>query len=731
MDVFDLFAKLSLDSSEYEQGLSDAENKGSNFGANLAGATKVGITAIAAVGTAAVATGASFVKGAGDVASYGDNIDKMSQKMGISAQAYQEWDAVMQHSGTTIEALKPSMKTLAQQAEKGSDAFQKLGISEEEVATMSQEDLFSAVISGLQGMEEGTERTAITAELLGRGATELGALLNTSAEETQAMKDRVHELGGVMSDDAVKASAAFQDQLQDMQTGFAGLKRGMMSDFLPSLTTVMGGLTEIFAGNYDEGLSKITDGINNVVKKLTDVMPQMLTVGVNIVKSLAKAIIDNLPTIMPTLVSLVMDIGNMIIENLPLLIETGLEIILQIATGIAEALPELIPTIVDIIIEVVGTIIDNVDLFIDAAIQLVLGLIQGIVQALPILIAKLPELIQKVIDAIVNNIPVILQAIVQINMAILQAIIENLPLLIKATIQIIGQIASALVTNAPQILKAILDTFGEILSQFGTFGGEILDNVGQSLADLAQSVWQGMKNMFDKFVEWLSQLPSEMAYWIGYAVGQFIDGIIHLPENLKEIFDAVIEKVLSFGKDFKDNAEQSAKDFFNNLVNGIKELPAKMVQFAKDLLNAVASLPEDFMNVGSNIVTGIWNGISAGWDWLVGKVKDLAGSLLQGAKDALGIESPSKEFAWVGKMVDEGFAKGINDNADLVTSAMDAITDVSDVVSDMDVTGASATAGAGTYIINVNQPVATPSEMADAIRLESQYGLILGGGLLA
>ena len=156
-----------------------------------------------------------------------------------------------------------------------------------------------------------------------------------------------------------------------------------------------------------------------------------------------------------------------------------------------------------------------------------------------------------------------------------------------------------------------------------------------------------------------------------------------------------------------------------------------MVQFAKDLLNAVASLPEDFMNVGSNIVTGIWNGISAGWDWLVGKVKDLAGSLLQGAKDALGIESPSKEFAWVGKMVDEGFAKGINDNADLVTSAMDAITDVSDVVNDMDVAGTGASAGAGTYIINVNQPVATPSEMADAIRLESQYGLILGGGLLA
>jgi hypothetical protein len=57
------------------------------------------------------------------VASYGDNIDKMSQKMGMSASAYQEWDAVMQHSGTSMETMKSSMKTLANAAETGNDAF--------------------------------------------------------------------------------------------------------------------------------------------------------------------------------------------------------------------------------------------------------------------------------------------------------------------------------------------------------------------------------------------------------------------------------------------------------------------------------------------------------------------------------------------------------------------------------------------------------------------------------
>ena len=64
--------------------------------------------------------------------------------------------------------------------------------------------------------------------------------------------------------------------------------------------------------------------------------------------------------------------------------------------------------------------------------------------------------------------------------------------------------------------------------------------------------------------------------------------------------------------------------------------------------------------VGSNIVSGIWNGISSGWDWLTGKVKSLAKSLLDGAKDALGIHSPSRLFRdLVGKMIPQGIGVGI------------------------------------------------------------------------
>ena len=510
MDLLSLVAKLSLDSSEYEKGLGDAESKGSTFGSGLKKAAAVGAAAVTAVGSAAIAAGTSLVKGTGDVAAYGDNIDKMSQKMGISAQAYQEWDAIMQHSGTSIDALKPSMKTLAMQAEKGSDAFQKLGISEEEVASLSQEDLFAKVITGLQGMEEGTERTYITSQLLGRGATELGALLNTSAEETQKMRDRVHELGGVMSDDAVKASAQFQDTLQDMSTGFDSLKRNMLSEFLPAITDVMDGLTDLFTGNYDEGIERISEGIGQVIDKLSEMLPKIMEVGKNILLTLGDAIIKNLPAIVPALADLVMGISQSIIDNLPMLVSTGLQIILQLANSISQALPTLIPTIVDVVLQIVNTLVDNVDLMVDAAIALITGLTVGIINSLPILIEKAPEIIIAIVDALV----------------------ENFPKIVEAAFDLIVTLATALIDNIPEIAKAILKINEEINAKFG----EVVQKALSWGADLVSNFASGIKSAFGKVKDAVSGLAGLVSKHIHFSepdVGPLSDFHTYAPDMMK------------------------------------------------------------------------------------------------------------------------------------------------------------------------------------------------------
>lgn len=297
LDVMSMIARLGIDKSEYEKGMKDAETGFKNFGSNL----KKGVQNVAKIAAGAAAAGAAafgavtaaVVKGTGEVAAFGDNIDKASQKLGISAKAYQEWDAVLQHSGTSIDSMGIGMKTLATKAAEGSDAFKALGISQKEAARMSREDLFARTITALQGVQNANQRAQLAQELFGKSAMELGPLLNTSAKDTQAMKDRVNELGGVLSDEAVKASAAYQDSLQDMTTAMDGMKRGLFASFLPSLTSVMDGITEIFAGG--KGKAQITRGVRQLIDTMSTELPRLLRNGLKIGTAVGRAVISAIP----------------------------------------------------------------------------------------------------------------------------------------------------------------------------------------------------------------------------------------------------------------------------------------------------------------------------------------------------------------------------------------------------------------------------------------------------
>lgn len=551
MDIFSLFAKLSLDSKDYEEGMSKAEKSAGGFGdklkTGLSNAAKIGAAALTAVTTAAIGMTTALVKGTAEVAAYGDNIDKASQKMGISAEAYQEWDAILQHSGTSIDAVQRGMVTLSKAAASNSDAFQQLGISEEEVANLSQEDLFGKVITGLQNMEGDAERTALASTLLGGSAKELGALLNTSAEDTEAMRQRVHELGGVMSDDAVKAAAAYQDSLQDMTTALDGAKRGIVSEFLPSVTTVMGGLTDIFSGK--DGVAQVSEGIEQFVDKLSEMIPRVLEFGSEILVSLAGAIVDNLPTLVDAAIQTIMTLGSALIEQLPTIIQVGLELLLSLANGIIENLPTLIPTIVSVVLQIVETLTnpDTLSSLIDAAIAIIMALAQGLIDALPQLIERAPVIIGNLVEAIITN----------------------APKLLKAALELILKLGKGLVDNFPKLLEK---------------GKEIVGKIGDGLIRALQSVGQWAKDIIDKFTSGFS--------W----------------EKIKE--------------------------------------------------------------VGTNIIHGIWEGISGAANWLWDKVKGWADSLLGGVKKLFGIASPSKEFAKIGKFAIQGFGKGFDDNFEAVARDM-------------------------------------------------------------
>lgn len=354
---------------------------GEAIGGNLKSAGRAIGVAGAAAGAAVVAVGSKIVKETGKLAEYGDHIDKMSQKLGLSAEAYQEWDAVLQHSGASIDSLEPTMKSLFKAAQDGSDAFDALGISQKDAAKMSREDLFAATIKALQNVTDENERAALAQELLGRGAQELGPLLNTSAEETDAMRQRVHELGGVLSDEAVKSAALYQDTLQDMQTAMQGVGNQLLSQFLPDITSVMSGITTIFSGDTEGGIGMITTGLNDMLTRMIEELPKIVELGAQIALSLIQGIIDNLGGITGTGIELILTLVDAISEALPSLIESVPAIILALATGIVEHLPDIL----------------------ESGIKLVLALGQGLIEAIPDLVMMIPRLIMAIIDTFKNT----------------------------------------------------------------------------------------------------------------------------------------------------------------------------------------------------------------------------------------------------------------------------------------------------------------------------------------
>lgn len=123
---------------------------GGKLSSALGSAAKVGSVAVAGLATAIAGTSTALVNAASGTAQYGDNIDKMSQKLGVSAGFYQEWDAVLQHSGTSMEGMQATFKTLSKAVQEGSSsqqaAFEQLGLSMDSLQGMST-DRYSQLLS--------------------------------------------------------------------------------------------------------------------------------------------------------------------------------------------------------------------------------------------------------------------------------------------------------------------------------------------------------------------------------------------------------------------------------------------------------------------------------------------------------------------------------------------------------------------------------------------------------
>lgn len=427
--------------------------------------------AASAIKTAASAisdTAKEMITGA---AEYGDTIDKMSQKMGMSSDAYQEWDFVLQHCGASIESLKPAMKTLATAAESGSDAFAQLGISQEQIAGMSQEQLFDATIAGLQNVTDETQRTYLAGKLLGRGATELGPLLNTSADDVADMRAQVHDLGGVMGSDAVKAAAAYQDSLQNMQYAFSGLKNNISGELLPTLTLIMDGVTKMLTGGGDEVAAAVGDLVVSLSGQLTAQAPRMMSVALTFIAALVTGLLSALPDLMGAAIELV---GALLL-------------------GLADQLPGIITAAMSALLGIVDTITspESITLLIQAAMQLMLALARGLITAIPQLIDAVPGIITNLVESFYAMLPEIIGVGIEIVIALASGLVSNT-----------GHIIAAV----PRLVETIVRGFLACIKSYWSIGKSIVDGIRKGITEQWQRLKTDVSNLFTGLVDWIKKL---------------------------------------------------------------------------------------------------------------------------------------------------------------------------------------------------------------------------------
>lgn len=283
----------------------------------------------------------AFANGIADVAKYGDEIDKQSQKLRVSTEEYQKLSFAAERSGTSIETLGTAQKALASTDFKGN---------------------LTDAINYVAGIADESERAAVATELFGKKAgQEMLPLLNSGADGVKALYDEFDALGGAMSEEAVKAAAEFEDALTNLQTAAGVVKNNMMGEFLPGITTVMQGIVEVIKGNTDEGKEMIEAGFDDIQQKIADFTtnvaehaPELVEIGISLLLSLIKGIVSSLPTLLkqaPAIIStlvggvkdllyIVLDLGRQLLDVLINGLKQGLSNIKQIGVNIVDGLWE-------------------------------------------------------------------------------------------------------------------------------------------------------------------------------------------------------------------------------------------------------------------------------------------------------------------------------------------------------------------------------------------------------
>lgn len=483
LEIFKLVGSIFVDTDKANESLKKTDKQASSVAEGLGKAGKVAAGAAVAIGTAIVGTGTALVGMAKDTAEVADEVDKASIRMGISTEKYQELAYAAGQCGVEMSTMEQAAKKL-----EGTDMT------------------FDEAIEQIMALGTAEERSAMAAELFGeKVAYNLSPLIEQSGESFDGLIKRSHELGLVMSDDAIKAGVAFGDLSSDLEQSFGMLKTNLGAALFPVLNQVIEKLIEFMPTIQALGqqLGPIaSDFIEKLIPPLAEMAGQILPVALDAIANILPLLSDIVSEIIPVLVSV-------FAELTPILVQ----IIQQVLPVVANLLKLILP-IVSALLNAITPILGAVLQLLSPLLQLVSALLTPLLELLNVLLTPLLTILNTILVPLINIIGLIIEPLTAMLNAILEPLVTVLGLIITPLLEILNACLNPIMKAlqalyawaAPIGVKAWnwLQGFFEFLIE--EIGGK-LSNTFTNFGNLVKRVWEGLKTSFKNGVNfWIKAL---------------------------------------------------------------------------------------------------------------------------------------------------------------------------------------------------------------------------------
>jgi hypothetical protein len=357
MELFQLIGKIAINSQDAIKDIEGTTEKASGLGTKM----KAGIVTAAKWGTAiaagAAAAGAGVMKLATNSAAAADEVDKMSQKIGLSKEGYQEWSYVLGQNGMDISSLQMGMKTLVTQMDgvvSGSkssiEMFDKLGLSVTDAngALKDQETMMNEVMIALADMPNGTEKARLATELFGRSGAELMPMLNQGSEAMVELTQRAHDLGLIMSDEAVTAGVVLGDTMDDVKKSLGMVATELGVQLMPLVQQVLNWVIKNMP-TIKKTVSDVMTTVGTLIRAITPIVQEVFAMIGVLWETALKPILDGIITFLSGvftgnwkqafegLGSIVKGIMNGIIETIETTVNGAIRALNRMIEGINKA----------------------------------------------------------------------------------------------------------------------------------------------------------------------------------------------------------------------------------------------------------------------------------------------------------------------------------------------------------------------------------------------------------